>query len=368
MGDKKKVISSCSRLDARLLNGIFSDSSDVPDIVQSVEVASLGEGVGLLSDLARATLSYASATPRSPASMIVKCAAQAEVSKAKALALNFYGREVDFYKHLAGDSPIRVPHCYYSEIDEASSDFLILLEDLGSEGAGDQLVGADENRIGLVLDRAAEFHAKWWDKTDAAELSWLAPAIDARVSEFRRDEIFGPGVEPTIEGFPEYFTDDSRDFCRRCADQYVELHARTMSGADTIIHGDLRVDNMFFRDIDGAPGLIVFDWQACGRGNGVFDVAYFMSQCVAPELRRKVEMESLQSYHRQLLARGVRGYSFDDALRDYRLALLMSLHVPFAVCGATLDTGNERGLELGKVMLERGLAAVSDLDCADLLD
>ena len=47
---------------------------------------------------------------------------------------------------------------------------------------------------------------------------------------------------------------------------------------------------------------------------------------------------------------------------DYRYNLLVTMITPIAVCG-TLDQGNERGLELGRTMLERSLSALQSMDC-----
>ena len=77
-------------------------------------------------------------------------------------------------------------------------------------------------------------------------------------------------------------------------------------------------------------------------------------------------MEALSLYHDTLVNEGVTDFSFDECFRDYRMCMLTSLITPIAVCG-TLDSGNKRGMEMGKIMLSRNLAAIEDLGCAGFL-
>lgn len=45
----------------------------------------------------------------------------------------------------------------------------------------------------------------------------------------------------------------------------------------TIVHGDFRLDNMFFGTATGGLPFAVVDWQLIKRGRGVIDVAYFLA-------------------------------------------------------------------------------------------
>ena len=83
-------------------------------------------------------------------------------------------------------------------------------------------------------------------------------------------------------------------------------------------------------------------------------------------MRGETEMGALKRYHEILVDEGVKQYSFDECLEDFRYNLMITMITPIAVCG-TLDAGNERGMELGKVMLERSLSSLEAMQCADLL-
>lgn len=351
------VIKNTGELTSELVNQLLG--AKLQDVVTACDVTFLGEGVGIMSSIARANLTFRDG---SHGSLIHKCAAQNE-NKVAAQGLDFYANEINFYKYLAESSPIRAPGFLYGELDPESYDFLLILEDLGDAGTGDQLLGCTRDEIELVFKKAAELHAQYWEKTD--EISWLHPHNVKKISEFKREVIFVPGVESTIEKFPELFTDGMDDVVRKTAAQFVELFDAAMQGPLTLVHGDYRVDNLFFIRQPELE-IVAVDWQNCGVAKGPTDVGYFISQGCDPELRKEVEMSALRIYHETLVAHGVTDFSFDECFRDYRMSLLISLITPIAVCG-TLDSGNIRGSELGKVMLSRNLAAIKDLDCAELL-
>ncbi len=134
----------------------------------------------------------------------------------------------------------------------------------------------------------------------------------------------------------------------------------------TMVHGDYRLDNMFFGE-DGAPyQLAVIDWQSPNRGWGAYDLAYFLSGNMPAERRRACERDVLAAYHDALTEAGVRGYSREQLWEDYRRSLLVYLGV-FMVSGALLEITNDRAVALTNAIFERLSAAIMDLDALDLL-
>ena len=53
----------------------------------------------------------------------------------------------------------------------------------------------------------------------------------------------------------------------------------------------------------------------------MFDVAFFCGTNLEVEVRRKLDRQLVEHYHRKLLERGVTGYSFEQAWHDYRFNL-----------------------------------------------
>ncbi|MCR9277715.1 MAG: ecdysteroid 22-kinase family protein [Pseudomonadaceae bacterium] len=348
------------QFDAALANTTIGYHFDEPII--SVIIDDLGEGVGLMSSIARAQLIFESGEAKS---VVVKCVARTanrELSK----GLNFYNNEINFYKQLAIECPISVPRCLFAEVDALTQDFLLVLEDLSSAASGDQLSGCDEAELRIAFERAAQLHARFWGRT--SEFEWIQYQINMKTMLFRRDSIFRPGVQTALERYPQRFSKDRLDIVHKVIEQYLSLFCQALGGEPTVIHGDYRIDNMFLRrgDNDDEVDIIAYDWQNTMGGNGVHDIAYFSQGGCDAHLRGDIEMRALRHYWDVLVSEGVRSLSFDQCLEAYRYNLLISLITPIAIAG-TLDQGNERGARLADTLLERGFAAVESMECADLL-
>jgi|TARA_B110000967_G_C18867461_1_gene553456 hypothetical protein len=331
------------------------------EAITEVRVTPLGEGVGLMSSIGRAALTLASGKETS---VVVKVIAQTEnVSISK--QLNFYANEIDFYRYLSPECPIRSPKCYFADIDPETQDFLLILEDLGAAAAGDQLEGCDEALMLQGFEKAAQLHGRFWGKTD--QYPWLRYQNVPEVNQFRQDVIFRPGVAPTLAAFPDYFTGNLAEVVTQIGDNFVPIFERAMAGTQTVIHGDYRIDNMLLPVVDGAVEIVAVDWQNTTGGRGAHDIAYFSSQSCGPEMRGAIEMAALKRYHEVLMDEGVQGYSFDECLEDFRVNLMITMITPIAIIG-TMDSGNERGVELGRVLLERALSSLVAMDCGSLLN
>ncbi len=352
------VLQNAAEFDARLANELIGTQLASP--VQSVEMKPLGEGVGLMSSIARAAMSLEDGTQTSVMVKVIAQTDNVEISK----GLNFYANEINFYSHLSAECPIKTPHCYYAYVDPDTQDFLLILEDLGDAAAGDQLKGCSHEVMTLAFQGAAQLHAKYWGRTE--QFPWLNYQSVEATNLFRRDAIYKPGVQPTLDAFGDLFTGNLADTVIRIGDQFKELFEDAMSGPQTIVHGDYRIDNMLLPVVNGQTEIVAVDWQNTMGGNGPHDIAYFSSQSCGPELRGDVERAELRAYYDRLIDEGVTNYSFDECMRDYRLNLMITMITPIAVCG-TLNSGNERGQELGRTMLSRSLSALESMECADLL-
>ena len=110
----------------------------------------------------------------------------------------------------------------------------------------------------------------------------------------------------------------------------------------------------------------VVDWQGCGLGAGLWDVAYFLGTNVVSGDRRRIEREAVEEYHDIVCRLGPRDFTFDDCWRSYRQNMLSVLMSCILACGA-LDLGYQRLQDLVKSALERALAATEDLDVAEFL-
>ena len=84
-------------------------------------------------------------------------------------------------------------------------------------------------------------------------------------------------------------------------------------GPWTLLHGDLRLDNLLF----GRPRVTVVDWHTVKIGPGLSDVSYFIGSSLVPEVRRDFECDLVRAYHRHLESGGV-DLAWDDCWQGYR--------------------------------------------------
>jgi hypothetical protein len=108
------------------------------------------------------------------------------------------------------------------------------------------------------------------------------------------------------------------------------------------------------------------DFQISGRGCGVFDLAYHLTQSMEVAARRELEQPLLRAYHQTLVEYGVPDYSFEQCWYDYRETATIGILYAATVCGS-LDLTNERTRALGLLFLDRALSAIQDLRCEETL-
>ena len=279
---------------------------------------------------------------------------------------SFYEREVNFYDQIASKVELRTPRCYFSAFEPSNGDYVLLLEDLSPATVGDQIAGCSVKLAQLAISELAKFHATWWNSPELDKLDWM-PGYDADWYVQAVEDGYAQAWEPFVEFTRAYLTPELEDVCRR----YGKSVRKTMNivGRDmptTIVHGDFRLDNLFFASPQGSPPFAVIDWQISAKGGGIFDVAYFVAGTLPEAERKATERDLVKLYHATLIANGVKDYSFEQCWHDYRLSALFLLAYSVIALGS-LDHANERGVKLFTTISKRTFAAITDLNSAELL-
>lgn len=333
--------------------------------VSSFEAETVGEGVGFIGLLARLHLHYNGNAESAPRTIIAKFPSQAEGARAIGNLYGVYEREVRFYAEIGDDVGLTTPHCYHSAMDVESDQYLLLLEDLAASGrVGDQVAGCSEEEALLAVRELATFHAIRWDSPKLHEITWLPRGSDLVRASMQA--LYPQASKAFMEEFGERLTaeiaTEMATLDQRILASLPELETRP----ETVIHADYRLDNMFFGAAGAPYELAVFDWQVTNRSNGPYDLAYFVSGCMAPEPRRACERRLIQAYHDVLLERGVRDYPFDELMEDYRRSLVLALAI-MTVSGATLERTNDRAVKLWEGLLDGLVTSITDHNALDLL-
>ena len=189
--------------------------------------------------------------------------------------------------------------------------------------------------------------------TDAPVQQFAAGAYQQAWGPFL--EAFGATLSPAVKAIVE-----------EIGQKAVKIQTSFAQPPITIVHGDYRVDNLFFASPQGGAEFAVADWQIVFKGNGAFDLAYLLTGSLETEVRRAHERELLACYHAGLVAGGVKGYSLDDCRDDYRFWVMLGFAWPVVAIG-TLDTANERGVALFRAWVERAMAAMVDWKAWEML-
>tara|TARA_R110002073_G_scaffold12017_9_gene53932 strand:- start:1183 stop:2262 length:1080 start_codon:yes stop_codon:yes gene_type:complete len=356
------VIASTHDVTKEWLTEKLKSSGKLKSEVTSLELITIGEGVGLMGELGRLKLTYAGDEDL-PSTMVVKCAAQNENINV-ARVLDFYNREVNFYNRVGAQSGLLTPDSYYGAVDQETYNCVILMQDLGDVSPNDQIVGATEDEAFAAVKKISGMHGRFWGRVRDPENAWMYDMMGQESSATLKDMVYMPALEPCIEKFEAFFNSETRDLVRSVGQNFEDYWRNKISPAETFIHGDYRQDNFLYMNND--LNAVVMDWQISGSGRGIFDFTYFACQSLTSERRLKIEKALLKTYVEGLQSEGVVDYDYETALLDYRTMILGCLVYPVTVCGS-LDLSNERGKALAECMLTRNLAAIQELNCAELL-
>lgn len=332
-------------INARWLTEVLQHAG-IDAVVKSFTAGNVG--TGQIGESVRFKLDYARAGEDAPASLVGKFPSPGDESRATGVALGNYIREVRFYQQLAPTALIHTPRCYFTDVDEATSEFVLMMEDLSPAEQGDQLKGVSLDQARLVVIEAAKLHASHWGDDSLDDLPWVSGS-KAAPATMVTDEM----VAMLWHGFKDRYAGRLQpewiEVGERLSTRYGALNTMH-DGPRCLTHNDFRPDNMMFASARGGYPVTTLDWQSFAYGAGPTDVAYFLAGALPPEVRREAEPEFLALYLAKLQELGVSGYGMDDLKRHYgQGAYLLFLTAFFA---SMIVTQTERGDAMFLRMIE----------------
>ena len=359
------VPTQVSELTAKWLTEALAASGALLEgTVTDVDVQVIGEGVGMVGQLARLSISYSSDATELPSHMIAKLPSPYEANRAQMQMFRYYTREALFYREVAPRAGVRAPHCFWSAIDFENNLSALLLEDVGHLEVSDQIAGMSPGHAERAIRAIASMHAKWWASPELDSIDWMdygnGPVTMQAVPLFDYAwPIF------LANGFEKLLTAEQIALGESVKNHFGTLLNDFGGDPRTICHTDFRSENMFFGEPGSEDDVVILDWQLTTRSGGPYDVAYLLAQSLTTEDRRKHEDRLLALYHECLVVGGV-DITFNEIRDAYRVALMVCLIIPVSV-GGTLDMANERGRQLAETITERTFAAAIDMNCLELL-
>lgn len=320
----------------------------------SKKLTPAGTGTGFLSDLVRIEPTYRRQEACLPSSLILKLP-RANPSH---FSVAGYDREVNFYTHLASESPVRTPACYFARFDPSTGRFAILMEDLSSLTAGDDLSGCSYTEAEAAVVAAGRFHARWWGIKRTWALQFL-----------RLDTL--PGLQPALieealSTIGQELSETAVQVARLTPGARPLIQAYVDACAPTLRIGDFRLDNMFFDSKAGVLEAVLIDWQGCLPGGGALEVARFITTGLAVDTRKQWQDDLLHVYHSTLVANGITGFDFATCRHHYTLGQVLNLCMWLQVFAALPRTGSRAG-EMMRTAVLRAAHAVTEFDAPRLI-
>jgi len=262
-------------------------------------------------------------------------------------------REALFYSTLAEHVPMRVPRPYVARFDEASGDFVLLIEDLGTTGCTipDTVAALSFEQASLAMSDYAALHVRYEDEERRArEAGW--------VERMPRGSDFGTTML-------QYGLDHHRDRLTEAFAELAKLYIERQSaleevwerGTVTVLQGDSHIGNLF--EDHGRPGFL--DWGLIHLGTPLRDVGYFICMALSPANRRKYERELLERYLEARHEAGGEPIAFDDAWLLHRVhaAYDVPASCPLVTFPENLSSEQAR---TSAAFLERAECAIEDLE------
>jgi hypothetical protein len=315
-------------------------------------------GTGQMSENHRLLITYADPSEAGPDSVVLKVAAEDELSRQTGLALGLYEREVRFYREVAPRIGGPLAPCFHASYDPETGEFGLLLGDAGPAEQGDEVAGCSAGAARLAMAELGRLHAPALGSASLAQAEWLN----------RESPINGAIVQQLLAGFEERYRE-------RITDEHLAVARALTASFDTwtqaneddtiqgLVHGDYRLDNLLFgRDGADRP-LTVVDWQTVSWGPPMTDVAYFLGCALTISDRRALADELLEIYREALgpgapvTAEQVR----DGVRRQSFFGVMMSVISPMLV------QQTARGDDMFMATFARHCQQVLDLDALAVL-
>lgn len=335
----------------------------------SFDATPLGVGVGLASLMQRLRVHVRTGGGggASTLSLVGKWPPHAGPARDVAARLGSFSREAGFYGAAASDTSPPLPSAvvHFASFEPSSGSACLLFEDLASFTPGDQVAGASPKVASAVVADVASLHARFWG--DARLTTDWAPWLPSLGSDTMLS-FDAAGFDALWPGFKAQQPAAASRLPPQCLAALdagcfhgaaAALLARLGAAPATLCHGDLRLDNVMYRQSTRSDGNTepaepvqrgasssgvgtdefsglerrYIDLGDCVSGRGAFDVAYFLSMSLPSPLRSAMERPLIADYTARLAAGGVEGYGEVEAWEDYRCGVAYSLALAVGLGG-----------------------------------
>ena len=357
----------------------------------------IGEGAGFNGEVAILSLQYSQRPADAPESMVLKIPTALK-NRVLGQTMGLYEKEIRFYRDLQPTLTLRTPRHYYSALDTFDDPDLVLermeglnrmpiwlisilskvasfviartprryallIEDLSGYRLGDQMDVCSDEDTRRVLVAMAKFHGQFWDSSTLSAMSWVAPvAVTSRIIQM----MFLQSIDKYRSANADSLSDRQLTLIAWLKENGIALTEKMGEEPATLLHGDVRLDNVCFDD--ASDEVLLFDWQTMTRGPAGMDLAYFLSATVPAEASDSKISELIDFYHDQL---GQAGVTISPArLRwQYEIGMLAMFHrILPTLFRDEMDLGAERGPQMMQAWVDKIFSRVEGIEFETVLD
>ncbi len=285
--------------------------------VKTVELQPLGEKDSVSGKIYRVHLTYTNKPSKNPKSVVLK------LPQPRHLRFNWlldaYREEVKFYKTLAHKVGVPAPKHIYSDIQEDTGDYVLVMEDFPDSNNVRDEIGATTMQTYGLLDNMARLHAKNWENPDVGNmLIGFENSIEMLNEGLTCLPVF-------LSRFSQSIEPEEKEIFQALPEGFRKVVEPLLDAPKTIVHNDYSMKNILILDRAGESSYVLLDWANLRWGSGVRDLCFFMMTSVPLFLRPLGECMFLRYYLNKLVGFGVSGYSFRQLFDDYRRCVIMDM-------------------------------------------
>jgi serine/threonine protein kinase len=262
--------------------------------------------------------------------------------------LHTFSRELAAYRLLVPLQGKLSPRLFSGTSVTNGSDGFLLLEEIREGRNRDQLRGLTWPELASATRCIARIHARFWNSSALRKSQDLPRHHYMRAHEVRRH----------LSGFLRWakLSSKERALFRHLPRQVSAALSRFRKQPVTLVHGDLRSDNIFY----GCNSVKFIDWGLALAGNALFDLARLAGGSARKPLSLLQHVDLFKIWHTELLRHGVRNYPLHQAWQNYRDAVLLTLTIP-VTNAPMLAKFSDRGRKMAKLISRRFIFSAREL-------
>ena len=364
--------------------------------ITHIDMRLIGEDVGFMGEILELRPVTAPPVALSRSRMILKLPAAGDNHRVGQIA-GVYEREIRFYRELGDSLQVRIPACYYADMEVETDPakglaavrfvnrlplwmlwpvfrmanwlggrqrrgYALLLEDLGHLRRIDQVAGCSLEDARTALRSMARLHAQFWEGAGLESLHWVVPLeLMLKLTQ----AMYLKTLPLFLADCRDRLTDRDIELLESLKDSGLPLMQSMSRGSRTLLHGDYRLDNLLYDD--ERAEVVLLDWQTLIQGPAGLELAYFLSASLDEKASDDELQELVSYYHGCLVHLGIE-IPLSQLQQEYEAGLMIVLlRVIPAEYQDMLELGDARGHEIAVTWIERVLDKLRRVDTGRVL-